>query len=307
MLDEPTPAQHIPPPTPRCGEGAGGGSIVFANHCHCHLYLPLHFQLHRAAFPHACTCQLPSQHAARFAIPTRRFSLAHSQPPRVSMPNPTVRQIAFATPLLALVCLTGCWSRGTSSAPSSTANSTPPAPCPVAVIDLDRVARDIGAIDKIRAALAQSETTMVAELQQATAPFFGGQPIAAQSFSDFDRVAAPLVEKLSDEQQKAFVKNIRAAQSQFAIRQQQLRIDFLNEVRPCAYQIARDQGCQLVLSTDQVYVATEQVDITSDVIRKIAEINAAAQASAGGAASANPGGAQHPPPKLASGGSFKVQ
>ncbi len=202
-----------------------------------------------------------------------------------------------------LLLVTGCFSgstdtRATTSKETSEAATTPP--CSIAVIDLDRVAVGIGAVEKMRIALQQLEQKTVAELQQSSVALFGDSAPTGANFMEFDKSAAPLVEGLSAENQKEFAKSIRNAQGEMLVRQKQLRDDFLNEVRPYAFQIARDQGCQLVLTTDQVYVATEQVDITDEVVRRITEINAAAASSQSSASAA-------PPAKLASGGSFPIR
>ena len=172
----------------------------------------------------------------------------------------------------------------------------------IAVIDLDRVADGIGAVDKMRVALQQFEQKTVADLQQSCATLFGESVPAGSNFAEFDKSAAPLIDRLSAEQQKEFAKHLRMAQNQLLARQKQVRDDFLNEVRPYAFQIARDQGCQLVLTTDQVYVATEQVDITDEVVRRISAINAAAATGNSSAATT-----ASPPAKLASGGSFPIR
>jgi Skp family chaperone for outer membrane proteins len=213
--------------------------------------------------------------------------------------------LAIASLLLAAL-FSGCFSRTAeqvSDAPEDSTAPTSPTSCSIAVIDLDRVARGIGAVEKIRDAVAQFERKCVVELRQTTADLFGDHQPSGESISEFDAATAPLVANLSADQQREFNKTLRAAQSLLVVREQRLRDDFLNEVRPYAYQIARQQGCQLVLTTDQVYVAAEQVDITTPVIRRICEINAAAPAEA----SLTSADENQPIPKLASGGSFKME
>lgn len=215
---------------------------------------------------------------------------------------PTARFLFASLFAFCLAHSSGCSSSVPSpveSQPTQVSASLPAATFSVAVIDLDRVAEGIGAVEKMRQALAQFEQKTIADLQQSTAHFFGDQAPTGTDFATFDKMASPLVDALPEDQQREFVASVRAAQSQLLVRQQQLRKDFLNEVRPYAFQIARDQGCPLVLTTDQVYVATEQMDITDSVIRRITQINASATAT-----SSSPSAS--PPAKLASGGSFPI-
>jgi hypothetical protein len=154
----------------------------------------------------------------------------------------------------------------------------------------------------MRNAIAQYETQLLKEVRTATGPLFETTKPVGDTFAEFDRSAARLIEDLSPDRQKEFVQKIRAAQAQIEVCRRQIRQDFLNEVRPYAFQIARGNGCQLVLTTDQVFVAAEQVDITSEVIQKIRALNEAAEATS----AANENSAERVP-KLASGGSFPIQ
>jgi Skp family chaperone for outer membrane proteins len=204
-----------------------------------------------------------------------------------------------------LALFAGCSSQPPeqlTDAGESTTKSTATTICSIAVIDLDRVALGIGAVDKIREALGRLEQKCLTELRQTTAAMFGQHTPSGNDLAEFDASTGPLVASLSAEQQREFVSSLRAAQAQMLTREKKLRDDFLNEVRPYAYQIARQQGCELVLTTDQVYVATDQVDITAEVIRTICDINAEAESAASRAAADS----SKPVPKLASGGSFKM-
>lgn len=156
-------------------------------------------------------------------------------------------------------------------------------------------------MDKIRSAMRQFEKSAIADLQDATATLFGATTPMGDDFDAFDKSAAPLVAAMPADRQREYSQHRLAAQNQLRTRERQLREDFLGEVRPIAFQIAHDQNCQLVLTTDQVYVATAQVDITPEVVSRIANINSSA------AASPLPQPAAESSAKLASGGSFPIK
>jgi Skp family chaperone for outer membrane proteins len=215
--------------------------------------------------------------------------------------NFEVAQRMVVAGLLFVALFAGCYSQSPDQLTDAGEQPAQASSTSIAVIDLDRVALGIGAVDKIREALGRLEQKCLTELRQSTSAMFGEHTPSGNDLAEFDASTAPLVGNLSVEQQREFAKSLRAAQAQILSREQKLRDDFLNEVRPYAYQIARQQGCQLVLTTDQVYVATEQVDITPEVIRTICEINAQAAVPVGRADELS-----KPVPKMASGGSFKL-
>ena len=178
--------------------------------------------------------------------------------------------------LLALVC--GC----TGKKPLTT-ESKPDKQIPadsIAVIDLNVVAQEIGAMGKINHSLKERENELVGKLnglknelgrQLDEIKSKYGSDLNQQQQSDLDRM-------LTDHQQTIGLQ-VQAAQTQLAAHHAQLKRKLLDQVRPVAYEVACEKGMNLVLTTSQIYAAGPNVDITQQVIKRIQNLNAKEQSS----------------------------
>ncbi len=145
----------------------------------------------------------------------------------------------------------------------------------IAVIDLNVVAQEIGARDKINFALQQRENELIDELDQLKSDLNQQrQSIQAEYGQDLNQQQQSELDRLLTEHQQKIGLQVQAAQSQLVTQQAQLKVKLLAEIRPVAYQIAQENGMQIVLTSSQVYVAGPNVDITQQVIQRIKQINA---------------------------------
>lgn len=179
----------------------------------------------------------------------------------------------------ASVCLTGCNEKGN----------------PVAVVDLDAVAKALGKDQAITKQLQQNNAQITDQLNKIGQNF-------QQQLKDAADKAGP---EPSDDQQKQLAAMRNDAQQKFAairqagvnrLREAQLKLaeDFRNEVKPVAERFARQRGASVVLvSTGMILWMDNQVDITADVI---GAMRSAPTSSAAPASAPAPSGDQPPAP-----------
>ena len=121
----------------------------------------------------------------------------------------------------------------------------------IAVIDLNVVAQEIGAQDKID----RSVTDKKAEL--------------ANRMADYEtKLSGPPAD-----QEMAIKRQAQLAQTQLLAHHAQLKQQLLDQIRPVAYLAAQERGMEIVLTAAQVYAAGPNVDITQDVVKRIQTIN----------------------------------
>src|SRR5262245_43404956 len=116
--------------------------------------------------------------------------------------------------LLAFCILSGCYSKAPKPVAESNDRSdvsTTSSANSVAVIDMDRVAVGIGAVEKMRDAMNELERKCLTELRQATAEIFEDHKPSGGDLAQFDAATAPLVANLPAEQQREFNKSLRLA------------------------------------------------------------------------------------------------
>lgn len=152
----------------------------------------------------------------------------------------------------------------------------------IAVIDLNVVAHEIGAQDKID----RSVTEKKAELANRMADYekkFSGEPA---------------------DQEMAIKRQAQLAQTQLLAHRAQLKQQLLAQIRPVAYLAAQEKGMEIVLTAAQVYAAGPNVDITQDVVKRIQTINKSTE-------NGSSAGLEEPPVRLAElpggGGDFQPQ
>ena len=150
----------------------------------------------------------------------------------------------------------------------------------IAVIDLNAVAREIGASTKIDLALKKHEEELVSQFNGLKAEL-GRRVGELQSANDDlnDQKQNQLDELTADNSAKLTMQ-AQAAQTQLSTHHSKLKQQLLNQIRPVAYEVAKERGMQLVLTVSQVYAAGPEVNITEEVIKRIKHINDSAQSKA---------------------------
>ena len=164
--------------------------------------------------------------------------------------------------LLAAVCLTGCgWMEGSSGG--------------VAVVDLDAVAKQIGATDEISQALKSRESNLNGQLQSLKANYvqqleakkieFGQEPNEEQNTQ---LVAMGRQINLN------LVKAQRTAQGNLNVHRAQLVAKFREQVIPIAEEIAQARGLTIVVPKNDSLILSvdDSVNITDEVAQQLKPI-----------------------------------
>ena len=175
----------------------------------------------------------------------------------------------------------------------------------IAVIDLSRLADGIGATEKIRDAVHQAEQDLVRSLVQDNPDVAATD--AVQSLTDFTALAREKIEDLPAEKKQALAEETQAAQALLLQRQLELREQFQKQVSTVAFEVARERGFDMVLTTAQVFATTADHDITAGVIERIKQRNAG---TAGNSSTGQPAKPQSPAAttaKLPGGGNFPLR
>ena len=148
-----------------------------------------------------------------------------------------------------VIMIAGCNGKSEEAKEEQPTNKSPQTL--IAVIDLNVVAHEIGAQDKIDRSVMDKK----AEL--------------ANRMADYEM-------KLSGEpadQEMAIKRQAQLAQTQLLAHRAQLKQQLLAQIRPVAYLAAQERGMEIVLTAAQVYAAGPNVDITQDVVKRIQTIN----------------------------------
>ncbi|NOX99170.1 MAG: hypothetical protein GXP30_05480 [Verrucomicrobia bacterium] len=142
----------------------------------------------------------------------------------------------------------------------------------MAIIDIDQVAREIGADKEFLSALKQAQDKLNAKLKETQ--------VAMQKKFD-EAVTQAGGDKASDEKKQQLAQFNQQLQNQFAqykgqaqtaLKQEQAKrvLAFRELVRPVAMEVAKSKGLSVVLQkTEQVIAFQEAVDITSGVAAKL--------------------------------------
>jgi len=143
----------------------------------------------------------------------------------------------------------------------------------IAVIDLNRVAQEIGAQAKIDLSLKNKEQELLTRFNGLKAELSRRVTELKSGKSDLNDQKQNELDQMTVEHQNKLTLQAQVAQSQLLAHHSGLKQKLLSDIRPVAYQVARDKGMQIVLTVGQVYAAGPQVNITSDVVTRIKEIN----------------------------------
>lgn len=167
--------------------------------------------------------------------------------------------MAMFPTVFGLLLLSGCgWFGG----------GTPKSSGGVAVIDLDEIARQVGASDEMSQALLAHETALNSQLQtlktsyvqqlQAKKDELGSEPTP----EDNQRLVA-----LSQQATANLANAQQQAKGHLTKRRADLVIEFRKRVAPVAKQIAAERGLTLVIPRNEgmILAVDEQVDITAAV------------------------------------------
>lgn len=146
----------------------------------------------------------------------------------------------------------------------------------IAVIDLNLVAEEIGARQKINESLIKREVELVGQInglrdeleRRAT-------EVKARLDGDMNQQSQSDLDKMLVENQAKVDLQAQAAQAQLTTHHAMLKKQLLDQVRPVAFQVARTHGLSIVMTTSQVYAASPERDITQEVIREINRLNQA--------------------------------
>ena len=158
----------------------------------------------------------------------------------------------------------------------------------VAIIDIDSVAREIGADKEVLGALKVSQDTLNIKLKEA-------QEAMQKKFNEAVKQAG---EKVTDQQKQQLAQFNQQLQNQFSqykgqaqatLNQEQAKrvLAFREMVRPVALEVAKSKGFSVVLqNTQQIIGFQDSVDITKEVAEKLKAQKAANPKAASKAAPA---------------------
>lgn len=170
--------------------------------------------------------------------------------------------------LLAVVgalAMAGCGFTGSSSNSAASGGG-------LAVLDLDAVAKSTGRSDDMAKAVKLREAGLNQQLAKAQ----------AEASSKFEAKKAEFGEQPSDEQKKQLLQmqvdfnsqlgNLRR-QAQAALEQfrQDMVVQFRNDIRPVAYEVASAKGLSIVIPKNEGFLLSVDpgVDITNEVVHKM--------------------------------------
>ena len=172
------------------------------------------------------------------------------------------------------LCVVGC-GRGHKQVAEKPANVESFATSEkVAVIDINEVARQIGAMDKIRKSMAEFEAQLKTKLDGFKNELdLQYQDEQARRNEDLNNHNSGELEDLLAKHQQAIGQQALLAENQLANHHNQLKLKLINQIRPIAFDIAKEQGMAMVLTTSQIYAAGPEADITKAVADRINKMN----------------------------------
>ncbi|MEQ8210779.1 MAG: OmpH family outer membrane protein [Lacipirellulaceae bacterium] len=169
--------------------------------------------------------------------------------------------------LLAAALLVGC-SQDSTSEPQKTTPSTGS----VAVIDLDRVAQQLGQDKRITQTLTASQTNLQQQLTKLAQNY--QQQITQKKQAAEGATTGDNAIQLASFQREASAKLNEARQQvtrDLASQRSQLIASFRQQIKPYAREAARARGLSVIVTNNDsvIYDYVASVDITDDVVKAI--------------------------------------
>lgn len=180
-----------------------------------------------------------------------------------------MRLLSCLTILCAIPLLTAC-----SNNPEAVVESDKSTSTDIAVVDINEVARRIGAMEIIQQSMIDLEMELKTKLSQYRSDLDQEYEDQRTKYSDdLNDQAQGELDSLLVKHRNSFAEQSKLAQNQLAAHHNQLKKKLLNQVRPVAYEIANKKGMSVVMTTSQVYAAGPSSDITEAVAKRINEMN----------------------------------
>jgi len=178
----------------------------------------------------------------------------------------TILLLSAAVVLLSFGC-----NRTGHSVSQSDPPQDPPQPAElIAVIDINEVARQIGAMDEIRQSLAEYQSDLTSKLNsfkdELNQQYLDEQE---RRTDDLNAHESGELDEMLAKHQRAISQQALLAENQLAKHHNQLTNRLIDQIRPVAFEIASEQGMQVVLTTAQIYAAGPQTDITQAVAQRM--------------------------------------
>lgn len=140
----------------------------------------------------------------------------------------------------------------------------------VAVVDLDKVAKELGRVDMMENDLRSAQNTLANQLAG----------VQKQAIEKLNEMKSGLGETPAEEDLKKFNATAQATQIQFNNLQRQavakigerrdiLVFSFRQEARPVVEKIAKSKGAATVITKNEAFTFDNTVDITEDVINEM--------------------------------------
>jgi Skp family chaperone for outer membrane proteins len=183
------------------------------------------------------------------------------------------------------------------------------------VVDLDRVAKELGRDVQMANDLKSSQTALLNEL--ATIQKDANEELKKMQTELGEDAPAEELQKLkqtADIAQQRFNQLQKTADVKLGQRRDFLVASFRQQARPIVYQVAKDHGAKAVVTETVLYTFDETIDITDAVIAKMRSTPAAAApttptapATAPEAATSGPVAEAKPAPAAAPAGDSKIR
>ena len=185
----------------------------------------------------------------------------------------------------------------------------------VAVVDLDRVAKELGRDVQMANDLKSSQTALLNEL--ATIQKDANEELKKMQTELGEDAPAEELQKLkqtADIAQQRFNQLQKTADVKLGQRRDFLVASFRQQARPIVYQVAKDHGAKAVVTETVLYTFDETIDITDAVIAKMrstpavaAPTTPTAPATAPEAVTSGPVAEAKPAPAAAPSGDSKIR
>lgn len=140
----------------------------------------------------------------------------------------------------------------------------------VAVVDVNTVALKVGSLDEMQASVNAKKQEIQDRLAVLNEGYTKGLLDAQKRYG-----TTPSEEQnkeltdLTNQYTAGAIKAQQQAQLELSQHENQLKLHFLNSIRPIAYQVATEHGFEVVLTTQQVFAAGPDSDLTEHVVKRI--------------------------------------
>ena len=196
------------------------------------------------------------------------------------------KQIAFSVLFLALPLFAGCTQSGQPAEATASAGKSG-----IAIIDLDKIAHELGSDKQIATAIKQRESALNSKLTEVAQAYSAALQKQKEELESAETQDGGAVQLASYEKQAVQKLNSVKSQAQqnLALHRSQLINKFREAVRPAARKVARDRGLNVIVTKQDslVYDFEPECDITDEVVQvlrasiaKKATTDSTAQASA---------------------------